>query len=173
MSRVNCYVSVHTENRHVSIGGRGSNNKATVIVNTDNATRHDCNVVLRARVSGQGLTAKERYKKDERKSYFELELPSQTDKYCEVRLVTNGHHLNELAHLGLLLASVKGTQDVINGNVEQGIKTLDQVKQLWGEMQSESEKIPNVILPGGVNLAKALAAVKIVEGLVNGEISAN
>ena len=166
MGRTNVFARVSTPHRDVTIGGRKAADSMTVWLNTDNAGGSDCNITLSAEVFGHGTSSQERKKDgDQRKTLFTIELPDESfgPEHVEVHIREHGAALKALANIGLMLASVKGVNDLVEGKVEQGKYTLEAVAKLAAELDGEKSNLPRVILPTGVTLEYALQCVEIVK----------
>jgi hypothetical protein len=169
MARVNCYMSASNDNRRVSLGGRGRSDSIDATFNTDNA--HHSNVAIRvsAAVVGNGLTSKERMVKrdggDQRRSLFTIELPDaeQLDEGCEVRIETSGYRFKGLLAMGAMLGAMKAAGELASGQPRKARMTMRAIKKILEERETANAAFKNVILPGGVSLATALACVEIVE----------
>jgi len=204
MARSDVYGQMSSDRRDVSVGGRHNPSYIRAWLNSDNATHNDCSVSVSVESVGErhynGKTRKTcdcrhrwengsyaepneccpkcgqpRQGQDTRKSVFTIELPEQTDEYCEVELKPKGFRLAALAFFGGMLVAVKGATEVMQGDVEKGKMTISKAKDLLAEIgKADAErKYPRVTLPDGTTLAHALACVEIVKGLIENESSQN
>jgi len=171
MGRVNAFLKAGNDHREISVGGRSASDRVWARLNTDNCEQTDCCLYVSADVEGPGLRSAERRKKsvgDHRTSHFYIELPEPSEA-CEVRIETAGGKMRELAYMGLLLCGVKAAQHAVNGEVAVAEKILEVTREIVDDLENRMNDVPNVLLPGGVTLRRALACVQIVERLVNGE----
>ncbi len=115
---------------------------------------------------------------DTRKSVFTVELPDQTDKNCEVRIAPHGDSLKGVLAIGAALCAVKGLSEMVEGKAKDnqdmighGEQCLRFAKETFASLDdaAKGKEYGNVILPGGVSLAKALVCVEIVKRLAEGE----
>jgi hypothetical protein len=167
MSRMNVFVQAGNDNRDVSIGGRQQSNSGYCILNTDNAYHSDVSIRVDANVLGNGTTYKDRQKHgDDRETVFTVELPEakKMDAGCQVRIEQHGHRWEGLIAIGTMLCGMKAAEQAMSGDVERAKMTLDTVKEICRELDEKKsgKGYENVILPGGVSLAKALYCVEIV-----------
>lgn len=171
MGRVNAFLEAGNENRSVSVGGRGGQaNSVWAWLNTDNRCGSAA-IRVKAEVVGNTDSKTRRLKRaggDNRTSIFTVELPDPSEA-VEVHLVEKGHALKQLAAIGAALCLVKGVHEAETNPshaktcVRFGIETLLELEAEIGK------NIPNVILPGNITLAHALACVEIVRGLQDGK----
>lgn len=171
MGRVNVFVRAGNKNRDVSVGGRGgASDSGYAVLNTDNATQHDCALSVRAEVLGQrGGTVRKtcdcgykftsdktprcpechapRQGMDTRASHFEVELPDQQDENCTVEIVEHGHRLACLARLGAALCVLKGASEAAVGQevgdadkVKSGTLTIKKAVEIVDELDAEIGK---------------------------------
>lgn len=171
MARVNAFIEAGNESRTTSLGGRGANDRVWARLNTDNHLETDCSLYVSADVEGPGLRSTERRKKtvgDHRTSHFYIELPEPSEA-CHVRIDTAGGKMRELAFMGALLCTVKAGQHLANGERDRAEKILEVTAEIVEDLEAQMTNIPNVSLPGGVSLKRALACVRIVEDFLSGE----
>jgi hypothetical protein len=173
---------------------RGNAHRVWARLNTDNASRSDCDLQVSAEVNGERQAGgkprktcqhcRRRWESgetrcpncsavrqgiDTRKTAFLIGLPGQADEYCEVEIVVGNPALRRLATVGAFLCAVKGATEVAQGDQERGKATIRTAAKILGELEEETQQnMPRVILPGGVTLAHALACVKIVQDLIGG-----
>jgi len=177
MARVNAFLRAGNDNgRQVSVGGRGRSDSVWANINTDNASHSDCGIKVSAEVCGPGVRYQERRLKsvgDGRTSVFTVELPDQCDEFCRVEIQLAGEPLRELARIGAALCGVRGALQVAHGKKAEGIRTIEQARELLAQVETTPTAIPNVNLPGGVTLKHALACVRIVQDLIAGKTEPN
>lgn len=172
MSRTNVYGKVtRDDGRTVAIGGRGALDRLRVWLNTDNAGGTNCSVSVRAEVGGRGLRAADRRRKsigDDRHTTFTIELP-EPNPHCTVELVTAGAQMRQLVYAGAALLAVDAAQRAASGDVDGAVKRIRFSRETLADMEArERDNYPNVLLPGGVSLARALAAVRMIDAMANG-----
>ena len=118
---------------------------------------------------------------DTRKSRFQVTLPEQTDDCCEVCITTPSERAANIVRVGAMLVGIKTAMQCAEGMVQDkpelikhGLVQLDAARRLLAETEADANKnIPNVILPGGVTLAHALACVRLVAEITAGQASEN
>ena len=194
MARVNAFLSVGNDNgRRVNVGGRGKSDSVWARLNTDNQTGSDVSLYVSAEVSGEsryngmairktcrccGYKYGEHYGKirqcpichttrqgiDTLESRFEIELPP-ADHGATVRIRADNARLNDLAHVGAMLCTIKGIQQTASPDPQaRGEKLLtEDIPDILEGLKASMENLPDVTLPGNVDLRYALACVKIVE----------
>jgi hypothetical protein len=165
MSRVNVYLEAsNNSGKSVQLGGRSGVTSLNATINTDNANGSDCNLRVRADVVGYGTTSAERKKHgDDRKTIFTVELPDgKFGDACAVHIVPNNYAIDMLEQFGLGLVRLKGMEEVLRGDEDKGKLTMAKAVQLADDMQKKATNLPNVMLPGDISLAEALAAVAVV-----------
>jgi hypothetical protein len=139
MSRSNVFITAGNPNRQTSIGGRATADSGWAKINTDNATKSNCHIKVRAEVEGEkhaggrvrktcdcGHKWEDQYPvndakcpqcnrprqgRDTRVSVFSVELPEQTDHNCIVRIRPHGAALGDLAKMMGMFAAFKGMVD--------------------------------------------------------------
>ena len=223
MARTNVYITAGSDNRVTSVGGRRQTDGGWARVNTDNGSKSDCAVSVKADVIGERAAGgkpratchqcnrkwikghmlhpdkgwspdnkwideednlkvcpqcgAQRQGIDTRKSIFRVTLPEQSDENCEVRITTPGEQASEIVRIGAMLVSVQGIMQQAEGVaqnkpelVKSGKVRIKQAMEFLAETEGEANKtLPNVILPGGVTLAHALACVRLVNEIVEGK----
>lgn len=158
MSRCNVYAQVTSDSgRQVGIGGRGSQDKIRVQLNTDNAEQSDCGILVTAEVVGDGLRSADRRKKgsDKRRTLFTVRLP-EDPKGWTLRLETSGQWADGLLAVGAALGSL-GTRKQASGTAA----VLAEHRAT--ERASAWAVAERIILPDGRTLAEVMRAPK--EGL--------
>lgn len=114
---------------------------------------------------------------DTRKSHFTVKLPDQTDGNCEVVITTPHYEAERILQFGAMLCTLQGAAMQAEGVatdqpelVKSGRVRIKQAQKILAEHEAAADKaLPNVILPGGVTLAHALACVKLVDQIVQGK----
>ncbi len=171
MARMNAFLRAGNDNREVSVGGRSQSNGVWARLNTDNAMSHDVSLYVEAEVTGPGLTYRERRLKsvgDQRRTHFTVRLP-KADQGATVYLELAGDWAKGLIAMGAALVGLQAAQEASEGRPKSAKAKLKAIEKILKEQESRSQDMPEVILPGGVTLAHALACVEIVKGLVNHE----
>ena len=173
MARVNAYVKAGNEHRQTSVGGRHTNNSAWAWLNCDTAGGQS-SISVRAEVCGLGLSSRERRRKDgdQRRAHFTVELPKPSE-HVSVQIYHEGESLRQLAMIGATLCALKGAQQLAEGDTEAGLRTIKTTGEIVAELEKGLTDLPNVTLPGGVELRHALACVETVRRLVAGETHGN
>ena len=183
-----------------SVGGaRGNANRVWARINTDNGGGSDCTLRVSAEVTGDrsagGKIRKtcwscrrkweswaewvcpecgaDRQGRDTRTTHFEVGLPEDNPS-CTVVISVGNPALRQVAEMGAFLCGIKGAIDCVNGEPERGKATIKTAAKILGELETHArENLPNVVLPGGVSMAHALACVEIVQDLIGGKAKEN
>ncbi len=194
MARVNAFLRAGNDaGRDVSVGGRGRSDRVWVLLNTDNGGRSDCSLHVSAEVAGESALGGAPRKLcdcgyrweagaweericpecntirqgiDTRKSVFTVELPEQSDDFCEVEIQQHGARWDSLIRFGAALCGVKAAQEAAAGEQDQAVRTIEGARKILQELDENRGSLPRVTLPGGVDMAHALACVRIVQGLL-------
>jgi hypothetical protein len=166
MARVNAYLRASSDNgRTVSVGGRGASDRVSAWLNTDNRAG-SADMSVKAEVIGRGMRAKDRRRKDtgdDRKSVFTVDLPEPSEA-VEVYIRPAGAWASELIGMGAMLCGVKAAEQAIAGDSAGASATLASVADILRGHEESLANLPEV-LPGGVTLRQALAAVATVKTL--------
>jgi len=195
MTRVNVFLTAGNEHRSLRIGGKGKNDSAYARLNTDNGQASDVSIYVQAdvlgerqyngkpkrkscRICGERYTDESvticpncetlRQGTDTRRSVFSVELPPAASG-ATVHINPHNHKMRQLANIGAMLCTIQGVQLTASpdpNDQQRGKKLLNEdIPDILAELE-KSATLPDVVLPGGVSLAHALACVQIVDKLI-------
>jgi hypothetical protein len=168
MSRVNAFARVsNSAGRQVSVGGRGAADSVRGWFNV--ATRAgEYAASFRAECVGAGLRAADRRRKgtgDDRAAVFTLTLPEASDA-VSVRIVDPGESARKLLGFGAFLVTMREAVNLADG-IASGETTDGAAAAAAARSRVDRAAalvpppppLPRVILPGGVEMSEALAAL--------------
>jgi hypothetical protein len=166
MASVNAFLEAGNADRTVSVGGRSRSDSVWAWLNTDNASGSSA-IRVEAEVCGQGLRSSDRRKKaigDDRRSIFTVTLPERSPD-VEVHIQAAGAWASPLLAMGAALGCLKAAGEAASGEPERAANTLQTIGEIMAGHEARLRDVPEVILPGGITLRRALAAVAAIEQL--------